>query len=93
MENNFEVKVNAKTHLVVETDTGRCLGGVGANFYRPLSFVITPAGHTVVQEFAFDHPFHNGIFVGQGPVQVGDRKQAFGHRHPAVLGRTKSSRN
>jgi len=33
MENNFEVRVNAKTHLVVETDTGRCLGGVGANFY------------------------------------------------------------
>ena len=78
MENNFEVRVNAKTHLVVEPDTGRCLGGVGANFYRPFVFPFyTPAGHTVVQEFAFDHPFHNGIFVGQGPVQVGDREAGF----------------
>lgn len=78
MENNFEVKVNAKTHLVVESTTGRCLGGVGANFYRPFVFPFyTPAGHTVVQEFAFDHPFHNGIFVGQGPVQVGDREAGF----------------
>ena len=78
MENNFEVKVNAKTHLVVDSNTGRCLGGVGANFYRPFVFPFyTPAGHTVVQEFAFDHPFHNGIFVGQGPVQVGDREAGF----------------
>ncbi len=78
MKNNFEVKVNAKTHLVVQSETGRCLGGVGANFYRPFVFPFyTPAGHTVVQEFAFDHPFHNGIFVGQGPVQVGDREAGF----------------
>ncbi len=68
---NFEVKVNAKTHLVIESNTGRCLGGVGANFYRPFVFPLyTPAGHTVIQEFAFDHPFHNGVFVGQGPVSV-----------------------
>lgn len=75
---NFEVKVNAKTHLVVESDTGRCLGGIGANFYRPFVFPFyTPAGHTVVQEFAFDHPFHNGVFVGQGPVKVGEREAGF----------------
>ncbi|MXZ01224.1 hypothetical protein F4Y93_11505 [Candidatus Poribacteria bacterium] len=74
----FEVKVNAKTHLVVDSTTNRCLGGVGANFYRPFVFPFyTPAGHTVVQEFAFDHPFHNGIFVGQGPVRVGDREAGF----------------
>ena len=74
----FEVEVNAKTHLVVDGHTGRCLGGVGANFYRPFVFPFyTPAGLTVVQEFAFDHPFHNGIFVGQGPVQVGDRAAGF----------------
>ena len=78
MKNNFEVKINAKTHLVVHSETGRCLGGVGANFYRPFVFPFyTPAGHTVVQEFAFDHPFHNGIFVGQGPVQVGEREAGF----------------
>ena len=34
MKNTFEVKTNAKTHLVVQSDTGRCLGGIGANFYR-----------------------------------------------------------
>lgn len=78
MKSTFVVKINAKTHLVVHSDTGRCLGGVGANFYRPFVFPFyTPAGHTVVQEFAFDHPFHNGIFVGQGPVQVGDREAGF----------------
>ena len=75
---NFEVKINAKTHLVVEKESGRCLGGVGANFYRPFVFPLyTPAGHTVVQEFAFDHPFHNGVFVGQGPVHVGEREAGF----------------
>ncbi len=74
----FEVIVNAKTHLVVDTDTGRCLGGIGANFYRPFVFPFyTPAGHTVIQEFAFDHPFHNGIFVGQAPVKIGDREAWF----------------
>lgn len=75
---NYEVIVNARTHLVVNTDTGRCLGGVGANFYRPYVFPFyTPAGHTVIQEFAFDHPFHNGIFVGQAPVKVGEREAWF----------------
>jgi hypothetical protein len=74
----YEVIVNARTHLVVDTDTGRCLGGVGANFYRPFVFPFyTPAGHTVIQEFAFDHPFHNGIFVGQAPVKVGYREAWF----------------
>ena len=74
----YEVVINARTHLVVETDTGRCLGGIGANFYRPFVFPFyTPAGHTVIQEFAFDHPFHNGIFVGQAPVKVGDREAWF----------------
>lgn len=78
MTHTFEVRVNAKTHLVVHSETGRCLGGVGANFYRPFVFPFyTPAGHTVVQEFAFDHPFHNGIFVGQGPVRVGEREAGF----------------
>ncbi|MCG9129966.1 PmoA family protein [Candidatus Poribacteria bacterium] len=76
--NNYEVIINARTHLVVETNTGRCLGGIGANFYRPFVFPFyTPSGHTVIQEFAFDHPFHNGIFVGQAPVRVGDREAWF----------------
>jgi hypothetical protein len=32
---------------------------------------------TVIQEFAYDHPFHNGIFVGQHPVLVGGRTGNF----------------
>lgn len=75
---NYDVIINARTHLVVETSTNRCLGGVGTNFYRPFLFPFyTAAGHTVIQEFAFDHPFHNGIFVGQAPVKVGDREAWF----------------
>jgi hypothetical protein len=27
----------------------------------------------VIQEYAYDHPFHNGAFVAQYPVQVGER--------------------
>ncbi len=73
MMSTFEVIVNARTHLVVDTHTNRCLGGIGTNFYRPFVFPFyTPAGHTVIQEFAFDHPFHNGIFVGQAPIKVRD---------------------
>ncbi len=75
---NYEVIINARTHLVVETNTGRCLGGIGTNFYRPFVFPFyTPSGHTVIQEFAFDHPFHNGIFVGQAPVKVAEREAWF----------------
>jgi hypothetical protein len=57
-------------HLVVENETGRCLGGAGHNFYRIWAFPIyTPNGLTVIQEYPFDHPFHNGFFVGQYPVR------------------------
>ena len=75
---NYDVTINARTHLVVETNTGQCLGGIGTNFYRPFVFPFyTPSGHTVIQEFAFDHPFHNGIFIGQAPVKVGGREAWF----------------
>lgn len=65
---------NPSVHMVVEQTTGRCLGGYGANYYRPWVFPLyTPSGLTVIQEFAYDHPFHNGVFVGQHPVQIGNR--------------------
>ena len=70
----YEVKVNERTNMVAEAGTGRCLGAAGANFYDAWVFPLyTPAGRTVVREFPFDHPFHNGFFVGQHPVQVGER--------------------
>lgn len=69
---------NPSVHMVVEAETGRCLGGFGANYYRPWVFPFyTPAGLTVIQEFAYDHPFHNGIFVGQHPVLVNGRTANF----------------
>lgn len=56
-------------YLVVEAVTNRLLGGVGHNPHRAWTFPLnTPRGLNVVQEYAFDHPFHNGIFVGQGKV-------------------------
>jgi hypothetical protein len=63
------------SHLVCDTSANRCLGGVGSNFYRCWVFPLyTPNGFTVLQEFPFDHPFHNGFFVGQSPVIVKERE-------------------
>ncbi len=68
----------AKQHLahdqfgfvVQNEETGRWLGGVGANYYRSWVYPLyTPRGLTVIQEFPFDHPFHNGLWVAQGPIQ------------------------
>jgi len=71
----FEIVTNMQTHMVVEADTGRCLGAIGATYYRPWVFPLyTPSGLTVVREYPFDHPFHNGVFVGQHPVIVGGRE-------------------
>ncbi|MCG3769404.1 MAG: hypothetical protein JW384_00526 [Nitrosomonadaceae bacterium] len=72
----FSVKVNnLMTFMVVENETGRCLGAFGSNFYRSWVFPLyTPSGLTVLQEFPYDHPFHNGFFVGQHPVFVGERE-------------------
>ncbi len=56
-------------YLAVDAESDRCLGGFGSNYYRSWVFPLyTPQGLTVVQEFPFDHPFHNGFWVAQGPV-------------------------
>lgn len=63
---------------VVERETGRMLAGVGHNPNRAWVFPLnTPRGLNVVQEYAFDHPFHNGVFVGQAKVRVGERVAHF----------------
>jgi len=65
-------------HLVIDRETGRCLGGAGRSFYKVWAFPLyTPSGITVIQEFAFDHPFHNGFFVGQYPVRLNGRDSNF----------------
>lgn len=56
-------------YLVIHHESRRLLAGVGHNPHRAWTFPLnTPRGLNVLQEFAFDHPFHNGVFVGQGRV-------------------------
>lgn len=56
-------------YMVLEQGTNRILGGAGHNPHRAWVYPLnTPRGLNVLQEFAFDHPFHNGVFVGQGRV-------------------------
>ncbi|KKK91490.1 hypothetical protein LCGC14_2712420, partial [marine sediment metagenome] len=63
---------------VRDTVSGRFLGAFGTNFWRSwVCPLYTPSGLTVVREFPFDHPFHNGVFVGQNPVTVGGRTGNF----------------
>ena len=74
----YTVKPNltgiSATNMVVDTDSKRILGGFGSNYHRSWVFPLyTPSGMTVVREFPFDHPFHNGVFIGQNPVRVGGR--------------------
>jgi len=77
-EDRFVAVTNARTHLAVDAAQGRVLGGAGSNFYRCWVFPLyTPSGLSVTQEFPFDHPFHNGVFVGQHPVRVGEREANF----------------
>lgn len=56
----------------------RCIAGIGHNWYRPWLYPLyTPAGCQVLQEFPFDHPFHNGCFVAQHPVRFAGREANF----------------
>ncbi|HYF52565.1 MAG TPA: DUF6807 family protein [Planctomycetota bacterium] len=83
MSDTFDVLVNSPggdnpgLHLVVDSSK-RVLGGVGWNFQRIWAFPLyTPRGLTVLQEFPCDHPFHNGLFVGQHPVECEGRSANF----------------
>ena len=74
----FQVVTNEQTHMVVEAEGGRCLGGYGASYYRPwVAPLYTPSGLSVLHEFPHDHPFHNGVFVAQSPVVAGQREANF----------------
>ena len=65
-------------HLVIETGTNRLVAGVGHNAHRAWTFPFnTPRGLNTVQEYSFDHPFHNGLFVGQGNIRQGERMANF----------------
>jgi hypothetical protein len=85
-DTRYEVKVNERTNMVRDRAAGRFLGAVGASFYDVWVFPLyTPSGRTVIREFPFDHPFHNGFFVGQHPVQAGERESNF-WAHPPRRG-------
>jgi len=73
---NYQIQTNVFSHFVKAGN--RILGAYGTNFWRSWVYPLyTPSGRTVVENFPFDHPFHNGIFVGQNPVKVGDREGNF----------------
>jgi hypothetical protein len=72
----YRVRTNVSSHFVYTDD--RILGAYGTSFWRSWVYPFyTPSGHTVVENSPFDHPFHNGIWVGQNPVRVGDREGNF----------------
>jgi len=53
--------------VVQHEETGRWLGGIGANYYRAWVYPLyTPRGLTVLQEFPFDHPFHLILNIAVG---------------------------
>jgi hypothetical protein len=73
---DYHIHTNVQSHIV--TAGNRILGAYGTNFWRSWVYPFyTPSGRTVVENFPFDHPFHNGIFVGQNPVKVGAREGNF----------------
>ena len=75
---DYSILTNAASHFVKDNTADRIVGAFGTNFWRSWVYPFyTPSGRTVVENFPFDHPFHNGIFVGQNPVRVGDREGNF----------------
>ncbi|MDD1650507.1 MAG: PmoA family protein [Methylococcaceae bacterium] len=74
--NSYQIQTNAQSHFVKTGD--RILGAYGTSFWRSWVYPFyTPSGYTVVENSPFDHPFHNGIFVAQNPVRVGEREGNF----------------
>ena len=86
-DNGFEIRRagdnDALGNMVMETASGRLLGGVGHNDLRSWCYPLnTPRGLGVTQEYAFDHAFHNGVFVAQARVVRGGVLSNFWVVHP-----------
>ena len=86
-DNAFEIRRagdnDALGNMVMEKVTGRLLGGVGHNDLRAWCYPLnTPRGLGVTQEYAFDHQFHNGVFVAQARVVRGGVLSNFWVVHP-----------
>ena len=87
VDHGFEVRRagdnDALGNMVMEQATGRLLGGVGHNDLRSWCYPLnTPRGLGVTQEYAFDHAFHNGVFVAQARVVRGSVLSNFWVVHP-----------
>ena len=86
-DNGFEIRRagdnDALGNMVMEQASGRLLGGVGHNDLRSWCYPLnTPRGLGVTQEYAFDHAFHNGVFVAQARVVCGGVLSNFWVVHP-----------
>lgn len=67
---NLEWRKLPQGWLAWNASKATAIAGVGASYMRPWLFPLyTPAGRQTLQEFAFDHPFHNGLFIGIHPVE------------------------
>ena len=85
--NGYEIRRagdgDALGNMVMETATGRLLGGVGHNDLRAWCYPLnTPRGLGVAQEYPFDHSFHNGVFVAQARVVCGGVLSNYWVVHP-----------
>lgn len=71
MQTNLQWRRLPQGWLAFDEARGVPVAGIGHHFFRPWLFPLyTPSGQQVLQEFAFDHPFHNGCFLGWSPVRV-----------------------
>ncbi len=90
----YQIQTNVQSHFVKAGN--RILGAYGTSFWRSWVYPFyTPSGYTVVENSPFDHPFHNGIWVGQNPIRVGDREGNFwglpvrrNHEDPVAVRKT-----
>ena len=85
--NGYEIRrageADSLGNMVMETATGRLLGGVGHNDLRAWCYPLnTPRGLGVAQEYPFDHAFHNGVFVAQAQVVRGGVLSNYWVVHP-----------
>ncbi len=70
--------VKLQQGVMVLSPLGNPVAGIGHNFFRPWLYPLySPSGRQVLQEYPFDHPFHNGLFIGWNPIKHKGRDHNF----------------
>lgn len=70
--------VNLPQGVMAVSPLGNPVAGIGHNYFRPWLYPLyTPSGRQVLQEYPFDHPFHNGLFFGWHPIRHRGREYNF----------------